>query len=48
MDGQYSTGDIVIGEWTLKHMIGEGSFGRVFEAERLDYGTLYKSATSAL
>ena len=44
VNGQYKPGDIVLLNWTLKRLIGEGSFGRVFEAERWDFGTAYKSA----
>ena len=44
MNGQYKPGDVVLGNWTLKQLIGEGSFGRVFSAEREDFGTVYKSA----
>jgi len=44
MNGQYNPGDVLLGNWTLTRQIGEGSFGRVFEAEREDYGTIYKAA----
>ena len=44
MNGQYGPGDTVLGNWTLGRLIGEGSFGRVFEAQREDFGTVYKSA----
>jgi len=44
MNGQYRTGDVVLGNWTLVQLIGEGSFGRVFEAEREDFGRTYKAA----
>jgi len=44
MSRQYSTGDIVLNNWKLLRIIGEGSFGRVFEAERKDFGTTYKAA----
>ena len=43
MDEQYSLGDIVLGNWTLTRLIGERSFGRVFEAEREDFGHTYRS-----
>ena len=44
MNGQYNLGDTVLGNWTLKRLIGEGSFGKVYEAEREDFGRVYKSA----
>ena len=43
MNGHYQVGDVVFGNWTLTRKIGEGSFGKVFEAERSDFGT-YKAA----
>jgi len=44
MNGQYNIGDVVLGNWTLTQLIGEGSFGRVYEAEREDFGRKYKAA----
>ena len=44
MNGQYKIGDIVLGNWTLTRMIGEGAFGSVYEAEREDFGKIYKAA----
>lgn len=44
MNGQYNAGDTVLGNWKLSRLIGEGSFGRVFEAVREDFGTTYKAA----
>lgn len=44
MNGQYQPGDQVFGKWTLKRLLGEGSFGRVYEAEREDFGRVYKAA----
>lgn len=44
MNGIYKPGDIVLGKWTLTRFIGEGSFGKVFEAERKDFGRTYKAA----
>jgi serine/threonine protein kinase len=34
----------VLGNWVLSSVLGEGSFGRVFEAEREDFGISYKAA----
>ena len=44
MNKKYQAGDVVLGNWTLVRLIGEGSFGSVFEAERKDFGNTYKSA----
>ena len=44
MNGQYNTGDIVLHNWKLVRLIGEGSFGRVYEAEREEFGRVYKAA----
>ena len=44
MNGQFEIGDIVLKQWTIKRLIGEGSHGRVFEIEREGYGHVYKSA----
>jgi len=44
MGNQYKVGDVVLDHWTLIRLLGEGNCGRVFEAEREDYGTSYKSA----
>ena len=44
MNGEYKIGEIVLGEWELVRLIGQGSYGRVFEAHREDFGTTYKSA----
>ena len=45
---QYGAGDIVLHNWKLVRLIGEGSFGRVFEAERDDFGTTYKAAVKII
>ncbi|WP_297233442.1 serine/threonine-protein kinase [uncultured Flavonifractor sp.] len=44
MNGFYKPGDIVLGKWMLTRFIGEGSFGKVFEAKREDFGRTYKAA----
>ena len=44
MDGQYRPGDVVLNNWTLIRLVGEGSHGRVFEAQREGYGRIYKAA----
>lgn len=32
MDRRYKIGDVVLGNWRLAKLIGEGSFGQVYEA----------------
>ena len=46
MNGNYKPGDTILDNWTLKKVLGHGSFGCVFEAERRDLGSnhVYKSA----
>ena len=48
MNGVYNIGDVVMNNWTLTRLIGEGSFGRVFEAQREDYGRIYKAAVKII
>ena len=44
MNGEYKIGDVVLGNWTLVKLLGEGSYGRVYEAHREDFGTTYTAA----
>lgn len=44
MINTYNLGDMIQSHWKLIRLLGEGSFGRVFEAEREDFGTIYKAA----
>lgn len=36
------------GTWRIKKLIGEGSFGKVFEIEREDFGRTYKAAMKVI
>lgn len=38
----------LFGTWHITRLIGEGSFGKVFEIERKDFGKTYKSALKAI
>lgn len=44
MNGEYKIGDVVLGNWTLNRLIGEGSYGKVYEATREDFGVTYTAA----
>ena len=44
MNGNYRVGDTVLGEWKLTKLLGQGSYGKVFEGEREDFGVIYKAA----
>jgi serine/threonine protein kinase len=48
MTHRYNIGDTVLGNWKLARFLGAGSFGRVFEAERADHGTIYKAAVKII
>lgn len=38
----------IFGSWKIVRLIGEGSFGKVFEIEREDFGVTYKAALKAI
>ena len=44
MNGEYKIGDVVLGNWKLVKLLGQGAYGKVFEAHREDFGTVYKAA----
>lgn len=44
----YKKYEPIFGEWTIKNLIGEGSFGKVYEIERKDFGRVYKAALKAI
>ena len=48
MENHYDIGSVVFNNWTIKKKLGEGSFGKVFEAEREDFGEVYKSALKVI
>lgn len=45
MARQFKYGDVVFGKWTVVKQIGEGSFGTVYEINRVDCGTTYRSGS---
>ncbi len=44
MNGEYRPGDTVLGSWTLLRPLGEGSYGRVYEARREEFKRTYSAA----
>ena len=48
MQNNYQPGDIVLNNWTLVRLLGQGSYGTVFEAHREDFGTTYKAAVKII
>lgn len=49
MDIQYyKQYEPIFGVWRINRLIGEGSFGKVFEIEREDFGVTYKAALKAI
>ena len=48
MNGRYDIGDIVLYNWKLVRLLGEGSYGKVFEARREDFGGTYKAAVKII
>ena len=44
----YKQYEPIFGAWKITRLIGEGSFGKVFEMEREDFGVTYKAALTAI
>ena len=44
MNGEYRTGDVVLGSWTLVKLLGEGAYGKVYEAHREGFGFTDRAA----
>ena len=44
----YKQYEPIFGAWHITRLIGEGSFGKVFEMEREDFGVTYKAALKAI
>ena len=43
----YKQYEPIFGLWRITRLIGEGSFSKVFEMEREDFGQVYKAALPA-
>ena len=41
-------GSAVFGSWTIRRKLGEGSFGRVYEINREDFGEVYRAALKVI
>ena len=48
MMAQYKKYEPFFGSWKITELLGEGSFGRVFEIEREDFGEIYKAALKVI
>ncbi|MGI5894882.1 MAG: serine/threonine protein kinase [Candidatus Merdivicinus sp.] len=44
----YQQYEPIFGSWKIVRLIGEGSFGKVFEIQREDFGVTYKAALKAI
>ena len=47
-EAHYKQYEPIFGSWHITRLIGEGSFGKVFEMEREDFGQVYKAALKAI
>ena len=47
-ESYYKQYEPIFGAWHITLLIGEGSFGKVFEMEREDFGVTYKAALKAI
>ena len=45
---RYEPGNIVFGSWSIVKKIGEGSFGKIYEIEKEDFGNVYKAALKVI
>lgn len=44
----YEAGSVVFQTWSIQRLIGEGSFGKVFEIRREDFGEVYTAALKVI
>ena len=48
MNHTYGIGSTVFEKWIIKHKLGEGSFGTVYEVQREDFGEVYRAALKVI
>lgn len=48
MTTEYKVGDMVLQNWNIEKRIGEGSFGKVYQIGRDDFGTHYSAALKVM
>ena len=44
----YRPGAQVLGDWNIVSCLGEGSYGKVFEIERSEFGQTYRAALKVI
>ena len=47
-DMEFSMGSVVLDGWKIIRLLGEGSYGRVFEMERTEFGQTYQAALKVI
>ena len=45
---EFSMGTVVLDGWKITRPLGEGSYGRVFEMERTEFGQTYQAALKVI
>lgn len=45
---EYSIGAAVLDGWSITRLLGEGSYGRVFEIERAEFAQTYRAALKVI
>lgn len=48
MGSTYEIGSVIFQTWSIQRLIGEGSFGKVFEIRREDFGEVYTAALKVI
>ena len=45
---EFSMGSVVLDGWKIIRLLGEGSYGKVFEIERSEFGQTYRAALKVI